>query len=339
MSVIIARTALVLVFGAAALWLAFGGAGLNAGDIAEWLRSLGAWAPALHVLLFALGTVLFVPGSLFGLAGGALFGPALGTILNLAGAMLGAVTAFLIARYAAADLVRKKAGARLERLIAGVEAEGWRFVALVRLVPLFPFSLSNYAFGLTRIPLAQYALASMISMIPGTLAYTWLGHAGREAAKGSTDGIQYGLIGLAVLAAIAFAPRFISRWREVPQRWIDAQGLSNALSEVRQVVVLDVRGTDEFNGPLGHIMGALNIPVDELSRRIGELSALKGGRVVAVCKTDKRSASAAAVLREAGIDADVLRGGMEAWNKAFLPVERDASEKNPDHELRQSRRL
>jgi rhodanese-related sulfurtransferase len=103
--------------------------------------------------------------------------------------------------------------------------------------------------------------------------------------------------------------------------------------------VLDVRGTDEFKGPLGHIMGALNIPVDELSRRIGELSALKGSRVVAVCKTDKRSASAAALLREAGFDTDVLRGGMEAWNKAFLPVERDASEKNPEHELRQSRRL
>ena len=71
----------------------------------------------------------------------------------------------------------------------------------------------------------------------------------------------------------------------------------------------------------------------------GELSPVKGGRAVAVCKTDKRSASAAVVLREAGFDADVLRGGMEAWNKAFLPVERDASEKNADHELRQSRSL
>ncbi len=116
-------------------------AGLDAGHVAEQLRALGAWAPALHVLLFALGTVLFLPGSLFGLAGGALFGPALGAIVNLAGATLGAVAAFLIARYAAADLVRKRAGPKLERLIAGVEAEGWRFVALVRLVPLFPFSL------------------------------------------------------------------------------------------------------------------------------------------------------------------------------------------------------
>jgi uncharacterized membrane protein YdjX (TVP38/TMEM64 family)/rhodanese-related sulfurtransferase len=326
MTVIIARIVLVLIIGAAALWLALGGARLSAGQLEEWVHALGAWAPALHVLIFTLGTVLFVPGTLFGLAGGALFGPALGTIVNLTGATLGAVAAFLIARYAAADLVRKRTGATLERLIAGVEAEGWRFVALVRLVPLFPFSLSNYALGLTRIPLGQYALASFVCMIPGTLAYSWLGHAGREAAQGRTDAIRYGLLGLAALAAIAFAPRLIRRWRETPPRWVDAQGLSLALSQDSRVAVLDVRGEDEFNGPLGHIRGALNIPVDELSDRIGELSSIKSGRVVAVCKTDRRSASASAVLRDAGFDVDVLRGGMEAWNKALMPVERNALE-------------
>jgi rhodanese-related sulfurtransferase len=235
------------------------------------------------------------------------------------------VAAFLIARYAAADLVRQKAGPRVERLIAGVEAEGWRFVALVRLVPLFPFSLMNYALGLTRISFAQYALASLVCMTPGTLAYSWLGHAGREAAHGSTDAIRYGMLGLAVLAAIAFAPRLIRRWREAAPRWIDVQGLSKALAEGGPVAVLDVRGEDEFNGPLGHIRGALNIPMNEISDRFGELGAAKGVRVVAVCRTDKRSASAAAVLRDAGFNTEVLRGGMEAWNRALLDVERNAS--------------
>jgi uncharacterized membrane protein YdjX (TVP38/TMEM64 family)/rhodanese-related sulfurtransferase len=325
MSVAIMRMALVLVIGAVAVWLALNRTGLSAGQLEEWMRVLGPWAPALHVLLFAIGTVLFVPGSLFGLAGGALFGPTLGLIVNLTGATLGAVAAFLIARYAAAEFVRKKAGAQIERLIVGVEAEGWRFVALVRLVPLFPFSLSNYALGLTRIPLAQYALASLVCMIPGTLAYSWLGHAGREAAEGSMNAVRYGLIGLGILAAIAFAPRLIRRWREAPGNLTDVHALSSAISEGGHVAVLDVRGRDEFNGPLGHIRGALNIPVDELSDRIGELSAVKGSRVVAVCKTDKRSASAAAVLRGAGFDVEVLRGGMEAWNKALLPVDRNAN--------------
>jgi uncharacterized membrane protein YdjX (TVP38/TMEM64 family)/rhodanese-related sulfurtransferase len=321
MTVIVARLTLVLVVGAA-LWLASGGAGVNAHLIAQWTGAFGPWAPALHVLLFALGTVLFVPGSLFGLAGGALFGPVLGTMVNVAGATLGAVAAFLIARYAAADWTRQKVGARLERLIAGVEAEGWRFVALVRLVPFFPFNLMNYALGLTRIALGEYALASLICMIPGTLAYSWLGHAGREAAEGSTDAIRYGLLGLAALAATAFVPRLIRRWREVPPSWIDAQSLSTALSPEGQVAVLDVRSDAEFDGPLGHIRGAVNIPVGQLADRIGELDAVRGVRVVTVCLTDKRSACAAAVLREAGFDPHVLRGGMQAWNEALLPVER-----------------
>lgn len=323
MTVITARVVLVLVIAGAVLWLASGGAGVNADQIAQWVRALGVWATVLHVLLFALGTVLFVPGSLFGLAGGAVFGPALGTIVNLAGGTLGAVAAFLIARYAAADWTRKKVGVRLERLIAGVEAEGWRFVALVRLVPLFPFNLTNYALGLTRIRLGEYALASLICMIPGTLAYSWLGNAGREAAAGSTDAIRYGLLGLAALAAIAFVPRLIRRWHEVPPSWIDAQALSKALSEGSRVAVLDVRSEAEFNGPLGHIEGAVNIPVDKLEDRLGQLGAVRGAHVVTVCLTDKRSASAAVVLREAGFDTQVLRGGMQAWTQSLLPVERN----------------
>ena len=166
-----------------------------------------------HVGLFALATVFFVPGAIFGLAGGALFGPLWGTVLNLAGAILGASASFLIARYLAADWVRRKAGGRLERLIAGVEAEGWRFVAFTRLVPLFPFNLLNYALGLTRIPLTHYVLASLVCMAPGTLAYTWLGHAGREALVGDDSAIRYGLVALALLAAVAFLPRLVRRIR------------------------------------------------------------------------------------------------------------------------------
>jgi uncharacterized membrane protein YdjX (TVP38/TMEM64 family) len=137
------------------------------------MRGLGPWGPVAHVALFALGTVLFVPGALFGQARGVLIGPAWGTLLNLAGATLGATAAFLVARYVAVDWVRRRAGARLERLIKGVEAEGWRFVALTRLVPLIPSNLLNYALGLTRIPALAYVLASLVCMAPGALAYTW----------------------------------------------------------------------------------------------------------------------------------------------------------------------
>jgi uncharacterized membrane protein YdjX (TVP38/TMEM64 family) len=156
------RLSLGLIIAVAALWLAFNWDRLDPTIIEATVRDLGVWGPVAHVTLFVLGTVLFVPGALFSLMGGVLFGPAFGTLLNLIGATLGATAAFLIARYIASDWIRAKASGRLEGLVSGAEAEGWRFVALVRLVPLFPFNLMNYALGLTRISLTHYVLASIV---------------------------------------------------------------------------------------------------------------------------------------------------------------------------------
>ncbi len=110
----------------------------------------------------------------------------------------------------------RKAGGRLRDFVQGVEAEGWRFVAFVRLVPLFPFNLVNYALGLTRIPLVQYVLASYLCMLPGALAYAYLGFAGREAAAGGEGLLQKGLIALALLATAAFLPKLVMRLRRPP---------------------------------------------------------------------------------------------------------------------------
>jgi uncharacterized membrane protein YdjX (TVP38/TMEM64 family) len=169
------RLVLTLLVAAVAVWLAFNRDRLDPALIESAMHGLGLWAPLGHIVLFALATILFVPGAIFGLLGGVLFGPFWGTALNLAGATLGAAAAFLVARYVTADWVRRKASGRLDRLITGVEGEGWRFVAFVRLVPLFPFNLTNYALGLTRISLKHYVLASLACMVPGTLAYTLVG--------------------------------------------------------------------------------------------------------------------------------------------------------------------
>jgi uncharacterized membrane protein YdjX (TVP38/TMEM64 family)/rhodanese-related sulfurtransferase len=311
---------LLLVAGVA--WLALHRAQLDPALIENAMRSLGPWGPLAHVMLFALGAVLFVPGALFGLAGGVLFGPVWGTALNLAGATLGATAAFLVARYVAADWVRRKARGRLDRLIQGVEAEGWRFVAFTRLVPLVPFNLLNYALGLTRIPLGAYVLATVACMAPGALAYTWLGYAGREAMGGSETAIRYGLTGLALLAAVAFAPRLLRRLKgEANVGWIEASELMPRLDAAEAVAIVDVRRADEFAGPLGHIADARNVPLDDLPGRLGELASLSEAPVVLVCKTDRRSARAAALLAAAGFrHVLVLRGGMVGWNAAGLPV-------------------
>lgn len=320
--VFLPRLGLGLAIAGGALWLALHRDGVDPAQIERAIHDLGVWAPLGYVVLFAVGTGLFVPGALFGLAGGALFGPLWGTLLNLGGATLGATAAFLAGRYLAGDWVRRRAGSRLERLIAGVEAENWRFVAFVRLVPLLPFNLSNYALGLTRIPLTHYVLASFISMAPGTLAFTWLGYAGREAAAGNAGALRYGLLALALLATVAFLPRLVSRLRgQKTLRWIEVHDLASQFDGTNGVAVIDVRKPDEFAGPLGHIAQAMNLPVGEMPQRLHELAVHKNKPIVLVCHTDRRSAQAAALLRDAGHqDVAVLRGGMRQWHRSGLPV-------------------
>lgn len=180
------------------------------------IAALGVWAPLVFMATYAVGAVAFLPGLIFTVAGGALFGPLLGTLYSLVGASLGALLAFLGARFAAADWVASFSGQRLERLQRGIDHEGWRFVAFVRLVPLFPFNLLNYALGLTRIGLVPYTLTTFVCMAPGALAYAWIGHAGAEVIAGGRDAIQAVLLALGLVVAVAFLPRFVKRIKADP---------------------------------------------------------------------------------------------------------------------------
>ena len=285
-----------------------------------WVNDAGVLAPVVFMLIYALATVLFLPGSIITLAGGALFGPVLGTFYNLTGATLGAVFAFLISRYIASDWIAAKAGGRTTQLINGVEGEGWRFVAFVRLVPLFPFNLLNYALGLTKIRLLHYLVATYVFMLPGAVAYTWLGYAGREAIGGGEGLIQKILIAFALLAVVAFLPRIIGNIRRGPT--IDIPELKNRIDS-NGTLVLDVRTAEDFVGEQGHIDGAVNIAVEDLEKRSDELADYIERPIAIVCRTDKRSEKAALLLTEAGFhDVHVVRGGMTDWIKAELPVVR-----------------
>ena len=284
----------------------------NIEQIEQWLEQAGVWAPAVFILIYITATVLFLPGSVFTLAGGVLFGPVLGTVYNLTGATIGAALSFLIARYVASDWVSKRSGGTLKQLINGVEAEGWRFVAFVRLVPLFPFNALNYALGLTKIRFIEYSVATFVFIIPGAVAYTYLGFAGREAIGGGDGTIKTILIAIALLAVVMFLPRFIATVRRGPS--IDIDELKRRIDE-QVTMVLDVRSEKEFQAD-GHIEQALNIPVDILEQEISKLDSDKAQSISIVCRTDKRSAVAANMLLKHGFeDVRVVRGGMTDWNK------------------------
>ena len=292
---------------------------LNPEAVEQWVEGFGTAGPVVFMLIYAIGTVLFFPGSLITLAGGALFGPIWGTLYNLTGATLGATLAFLIARYLAGDWVEQKTAGRLRQIKEGVETEGWRFVAFVRLVPLFPFNVLNYALGLTRIRLFHYMLASWLCMLPGALAYTWLGYAGREALSGSEGMIQKGLMALALLALVAFLPRLIGRLRQGPM--LKVSELREMLAEPEPPLVLDVRTALEFDGELGHIEGAVNIPLDELPSNMEKLNGHQRRSIAIVCHTDRRSSKAARLLAQNNFTGvHVVRGGMTAWNQQGHPI-------------------
>jgi uncharacterized membrane protein YdjX (TVP38/TMEM64 family) len=203
----------LLIIAGSAAWVWGLSVDIGAADIEARIAGLGIWAQIGFVLLYMVATVAMVPGSIFDLVGGALFGPYLGSVLNLTGGSLGAALAFLVGRYLARDWVESRAGPRLQSVMRSVDEEGWQFVAFVRLVPFIPYIIMNYLLGVTRIPFHHYLLATVLCMAPATVAYTWIGHAGRELMAGDTEKIRYGLIGLGVLAAMSLLPRLFKRLR------------------------------------------------------------------------------------------------------------------------------
>ena len=178
--------------------------------IPAWLDGLGPWGPAAFIVVYAIATVALGPGSILTLAAGALFGLAAGTLYTLVAATLGATLAFLVSRYAVRGLVEKRLAesprfAALDRALA---REGRRIGFLLRLSPVFPFNVLNYALGATDVRLLEYLIAS-IGMLPGTLLYVYYGKAGGDVAR-AAGGIApergvayYAWVALGLAATIA----------------------------------------------------------------------------------------------------------------------------------------
>lgn len=299
---------------------------LNPSAITHAIENAGNAAPFIFALIYILGTVFFLPGSVLTLLGGALFGPVMGTFINLTAATIGSMIAFLISRFLAADWVTQKTGGKLKQIINGVENEGWRFVAFTRLVPLFPFNLLNYALGLTKISFTQYSVATYLCMFPGALAYTYLGYIGKEAATGGEGLIQKIMLGLALLAIVAFIPRLINKMRSV--NMLSIEELKLQIDKKKDILLLDVRSAADFNGEQGHIEQATLLPLEELSSRVSELNEYKNKPIITICRTDKRSSQAAKILANSGFEnIQVARMGMTDWNKHHFPLKKQKAQK------------
>jgi len=175
------------------------------GDVRDWADSVGPLAPLAFIVVSASLTPLMFPGPLLAGASGILFGTALGFPVTLTAAVLGACVAFLISRYLAGDAVEQLAGPRLQALEELVSRRGFVSVLYARIAPGVPYTLVNYAAGLTRIPLMLFAAATALGAAPRAFAYTALGGSlgnlrSPEAAIAVAVLVVMGLTGIVLLA-------------------------------------------------------------------------------------------------------------------------------------------
>ncbi len=167
----------------------------------EWVDGLGLWGPIVFMGGYAAAVVAFVPASALTLAGGAIFGLARGTLYVFAAATLGSCLAFLVSRYWARSAIERRLAGneRFASIDRAVGEQGRKIVFLLRLSPVFPFNLLNYALGLTQVRFADYMIAAL-GMLPGTLLYVYLGTVGGEAAAAAAGaGMERGTAGTALL--------------------------------------------------------------------------------------------------------------------------------------------
>ena len=179
---------------------------------AAWIDGLGPWAPVGFIVGYVVATVALAPGSILTLAAGAVFGLVEGVAYVFIGAMAGAAAAFLIARHVARHAVERRI-ARYPRPVAvnrAVARDGRKVVLLLRLTPVVPFNLLNYALGLSRVSLRDYLVAS-VGILPGTVVYVYYGTLVRSVADLSagtptTRGWPYyALLVLGLIATVAVA--------------------------------------------------------------------------------------------------------------------------------------
>lgn len=203
-----ALVALGLIAGIAAAWRwrgAFDPLALTA-----IIRSYPA-APLVFLALHIAASLTFVPRSLLGVAAGIVFGVWLGLVLAALGSVVGAIAGFLLARYVHSAVFDRARWTRFTKALERAERGGWRMVALIRLMPVIPHSLSNYALGLTRLRLGDYALGSLLGQLPLTIAAVDLGAAGERAMRGTTDWLLPTLTGLAALALTLAVPALVRK--------------------------------------------------------------------------------------------------------------------------------
>jgi uncharacterized membrane protein YdjX (TVP38/TMEM64 family) len=177
-----------------------------------WIGSYGTLAPIVYMLIYTVAPVFFLPGLPITIVGGILFGPVWGVVYTIASATAGACVAFLVSRYLAREWVeRQLKSPRWRRLDEGVDRHGWKVVAFTRLIPIFPFNLLNYAFGLTKIGFRSYAVTTFFCMLPACIAFIVFSSSLIDLIRGRIS-LTF-VIGLVLVILVSVFPFFYRRYK------------------------------------------------------------------------------------------------------------------------------
>lgn len=184
--------------------------GLGLNEIQCSIKGCGFFAPFIFITMYLFAPVFFLPITPLSITAGVLFGPIWGTIYTVFGATAGGTLAFLTSRYLIKDWIDQKTPGRVAIVKEKIKQEGWQFVALSRITPIFPFNVQNYIFGVTDIDLKTFFFTSLISLIPGSFVYVYIGYAGKSLF-GEDEYSQLKIASaLIILVLFMFLPKIIN---------------------------------------------------------------------------------------------------------------------------------
>ena len=157
------------------LWINKSFLNLHPDDIQQTMLSFGWWGPLLFILMFAVRPFVFFPASILAIAGGLSFGPFIGPVVTYIGSLSGAFLSFIAVRKLGKSFVQKEWKGRGEKIKKRIEENGFFYVLALRVIPVINFDFVSYLSGLSRIEFRKYFGATMIGIIPGTIAFNLLG--------------------------------------------------------------------------------------------------------------------------------------------------------------------
>ena len=186
--------------------------------LSELIQGAGPWRVAVFLGAHTLAAAVGVPGTVLVVLGGALFGVVWGTLWSILGATAGAVVAFWLARYLLHDWFERRFSQQprfqglFKRLDCAMQNQALSCVLAIRFAPISPFNVVNFLFGLTNISVTPYAVGTLIGIIPGTMAYTWLGVTGVDAMRGGNWWPV--ILCLSLLMVLSLMPIFAQKYRQ-----------------------------------------------------------------------------------------------------------------------------